>query len=402
MTEIIAKWNEAPRLAALHRFGVPDAPLDPALDDFVRIAAHVCAAPIALVGLVDKDRVWFAAETGLGVQEAPLDNSVCAHAIQGTDDMLIVPDLAQDRRFNQNPLIANGPKLRFYAGAVLKTQEGLPLGTMCVLDDKPRPGGLTEQQAFTLQALARQVMAQLELRRSLRQRTEAWVANDAVIGQLDAMLAEKDLLMQEAHHRVKNSLATVQALLLLQARAIPQPDIAQHLLEAAGRVHTFGGMHDNLYRAGATSHVDVAAYLQSLIDDQQAAFASTLPGRAVTLKADSALWPSSEAPTLGLIVVELVTNALKYGKGTVQVTFRIADGYGLLTVEDDGQDLPTGLALAHSKGFGMGLINRLLNGHRGGVLEIDRTQGHTCFQVRLNAPLPVKKLNRLVSETIAA
>ncbi len=385
MTEIDLEWHEAERLAALRRYGILDMPLDPAFDDFVQIAAHVCEAPVALVSLVDADRQWFAAEIGLGVRQTSLDRSVCVHALHGAD-VLVVPDLSQDQRFDRNPLVTDGPELRFYAGAVLKTPEGLPLGTMCVLDDKPRPGGLTERQAFTLKALARQVMAQLELRRSLRQRTGAWAAKDAAIRQMDVLLAEKDLLMQEVHHRMKNSLATVQALLLLlQAKAIALPEIAQQLLEAAGRVHTFGGMHEHLYRTGAASHVNVAAYLQDLVDDQQTAFASTLESRTIILEADSAPWPSFGAPTLGLIVVELVTNALKYGKGAVKVTFRIEDGEWLLTVEDEGQDLPADFASSHSKGFGMRLVDRLLQGQTRGVLEIDRTRGHTCFRVRLNA-----------------
>jgi two-component sensor histidine kinase len=400
MTGIDLEWDEVERLAAPRCYGILDMPFDPAFDDLVQIAAHVCQAQVALVSLVDADRHWFAAEIGLGVRQISLDQSMCVEALRGAD-VLVVPDLSQDRRFDRNPLVTHGPELRFYAGAVLKAPEGLPLGTICVLDDKPRPGGLTERQVFTLEALAKQVMAQLELRRSLRQRTEAWAAKDAASRQMNALLAEKDLLMQEVHHRMKNSLATVQALLLLQAKAIALPEIAQQLLEAAGRVHTFGGMHEHLYRTGAASHVNVAAYLQALVDDQQAAFASTLESRTITLEADSAPWPSFGAPTLGLIVVELVTNALKYGKGAVKVTFRIGDGERLLTVEDEGEDLPADFAPSQSKGFGMRLVDRLLQGQTSRELEIDRTRGHTCFRVRLDAP-PLSEMAHAAPRTAVA
>jgi PAS domain S-box-containing protein len=80
----------------------------------------------------------------------------------------VVPDLARDPRFRGNPLVTGNPPLRFYAGTLLETPEGLPLGTLCVLDREPRPAGLTPEQAFTLEALARQVMSQLELRRALQ------------------------------------------------------------------------------------------------------------------------------------------------------------------------------------------------------------------------------------------
>jgi two-component sensor histidine kinase len=381
-------WIEADRLAALRRYGILDAPPDAAFDDFVQVAAYVCQVPVALVSLVDQSRQWFAAEIGLGVRQTSLDRSVCAEAIHGAAT-LVIADLAQDSRFAANALVAGGPRLRFYAGALLQTPDGLPLGTLCVLDDAPRPEGLTERQAFTLEALARQVVAKLELRR-------------AASG-MDALLAEKDLLVQEVHHRVKNSLATVQALLLLQARSA-LPGVAGQLQEAARRVRTFGTMHEHLYRTGTASEVDIAAYLQSLVDDQQAAFASasSADGRAITLEADSAPWPSSEAPILGLVVVELVTNALKYGKGTVKVALRMASGHAVLTVADEGQGLPAGFVPADSTGLGMRLIAGLLRGPRHGRLEIDRTQGHTCFRATMRAPQPEAGIEQRQDGTGAA
>jgi GAF domain-containing protein len=116
--------------------------------------------------LIEDHRQWFKAEIGLGVRETPLDSSICAHAIL-QPGLFVVPDTSKDPRFDRNPLVTGEPYLRFYAGALLQTPEGLPLGTVCVLDDKPRD--LTDEQAFTLQALARQVMAHLELRASAKE-----------------------------------------------------------------------------------------------------------------------------------------------------------------------------------------------------------------------------------------
>ena len=100
------------------------------------------------------------------MRQTPLDVSICAHAIL-QPGLFVVPDTTRDARFAGNPLVTGAPHLRFYAGALLETAEGLPLGTLCVLDHKPRPEGLTPQQGFALQVLARQVMSQLELRRAL-------------------------------------------------------------------------------------------------------------------------------------------------------------------------------------------------------------------------------------------
>lgn len=112
------------------------------------------------------DRQWFNAETGIGVRELPLDVSICAHAIV-QNDFLVVPDTREDDRFARNPLVTPDDGLRFYAGALLRSPAGLPIGTVCVLDRKPRPQGITPHQQLVLEVLARQVMTQLEWRRAL-------------------------------------------------------------------------------------------------------------------------------------------------------------------------------------------------------------------------------------------
>jgi PAS domain S-box-containing protein len=164
-------WNETERLEALARYGILDTPREPEFDDVVRLAADVFEAPIAVVNLIAEGRQWFKAEVGIGADELPLEVSICAHAIL-QPGVFVVPDTTQDERFNCNPLVTGEPGLRFYAGALLDTPEGLPLGTVCVLDTKPRPGGITDHQRLTLEVLARQVMTQLELRRALSQRDQ--------------------------------------------------------------------------------------------------------------------------------------------------------------------------------------------------------------------------------------
>ncbi|MDO9707510.1 PAS domain-containing protein [Paracraurococcus lichenis] len=164
-------WDERARLAALDSYAILDTPPERAFDEVVRLAAQICDAPVALVSLVAGDRQFFKAELGIGVRQTPLEVSICAHAIL-RPGLFVVPDTAEDPRFAGNPLVCGSPHLRFYAGALLETAEGLPLGTLCVLDYVPRPEGLTAQQGFALQVLARQVMSQLELRRALKAREE--------------------------------------------------------------------------------------------------------------------------------------------------------------------------------------------------------------------------------------
>ncbi len=156
--------NEAERLQALRSYGILDTAVEPAFDDITRIASYVCQTPISLVSLVDEGRQWFKSEIGLGIRETPLEQSLCAHALL-EHSFLEVPDTTRDTRFDCNPLVTGKPHVRFYAGALLRTPDGLPLGTVCVLDDKPRQ--LTSEQRDILAALARQVMSQIEFRRAL-------------------------------------------------------------------------------------------------------------------------------------------------------------------------------------------------------------------------------------------
>ncbi|PVM83701.1 hybrid sensor histidine kinase/response regulator [Caulobacter radicis] len=165
MNAAAASEREARRLAALRRYDILDTPREAAFDEIVALAAEICGAPIAVVNLIDEHRQFFKAEVGLGVRETPLESSFCAKAIL-EDDFLLVPDATRDHRFDCNPLVTGDPHLRFYAGALLKTAEGLPIGTLCVLDTAPKD--LSPLQQRTLQVLARQVMSQLDLRLSLQ------------------------------------------------------------------------------------------------------------------------------------------------------------------------------------------------------------------------------------------
>ncbi len=160
-----ASWDEDARLAALERYGILDTGREPGFDDIAELAADILKAPIAVINFIAADRQWFKAEKGIGQDSLPLEASICRWAIL-QPGVFVVPDLAKDERFEHNPLVHVTNGLRFYAGALLETPEGLPLGAVCVLDRAPRPGGITARQKRALQALAAQAMAQLELRRS--------------------------------------------------------------------------------------------------------------------------------------------------------------------------------------------------------------------------------------------
>jgi PAS domain S-box-containing protein len=163
--------RESERVAALRAYDVLDTPPEPAYDDVAVLAARLCGTPIALVTLVDERRQWFKAAVGLGLRETPREQSFCAHAIcdaaAAGPGPMVVADARADERFRANPLVTGAPHIRFYAGAPLVAPGGHALGTVCVIDTEPREA--TAEMRAALDALARQVVAQLELRRVLRE-----------------------------------------------------------------------------------------------------------------------------------------------------------------------------------------------------------------------------------------
>ncbi len=159
--------DETKRLRKLRSLNILDTFPEQVYDDIVFLASEVADAPIALMTLVDTDRQWFKSKVGLETPETHRDHAFCAHAIRKPNEMLVVTNATKDSRFADNPLVTGAPMIRFYAGAPLVCSDGTALGTLCVIDNKPRT--LTPLQERALQVLSRQVVAQIELSEALTQ-----------------------------------------------------------------------------------------------------------------------------------------------------------------------------------------------------------------------------------------
>jgi len=162
--DAVAAECEVRRVACLEGYGILDTPPESGFDDLTRLAARCCDVPIALINFVAADRQWTKSHLGWALKDVARTDSFCAQAISRTEPLLI-PDLAKDERFAKNRFVVAEPKVRCYAGAPLISPDGFRIGTLCVLDQRPRR--FTPEQIETLQVLAQQVMAQLELRRQV-------------------------------------------------------------------------------------------------------------------------------------------------------------------------------------------------------------------------------------------
>lgn len=150
--------DEASRLDSLRSLNILDTSAEERFDRLTRLARRLFGVPIALISLVDANRQWFKSCQGLGVSETPREVSFCGHAILG-DTIMVIPDALLDERFHDNPLVVGEPKIRFYAGCPLTVPNGSKIGTLCLIDQKPRK--LDEDEHELLRDLAR--MAEREI-----------------------------------------------------------------------------------------------------------------------------------------------------------------------------------------------------------------------------------------------
>lgn len=174
--------NEAQRLTALRSLNILDTPSEERFDRLTRMAKRLFDVPIAIISLVDEQRQWFKSCIGLTVSETPRDISFCGHAILG-EQIFIIPDATKDPRFCDNPIVSGEPNIRFYAGCPLRLGDGVHLGTLCIIDTKPRD--FSDDDKLTLKDLAITVEREL----------------------LGVQLATKDELTQLLNRRGFNDLA---------------------------------------------------------------------------------------------------------------------------------------------------------------------------------------------------
>lgn len=338
-------------------------------DSFSRLtglAARLFGAPMAVVSVLDAERIRFAARYGLDLPDAMREQTLCDAFLH--EDVRVLCDIRRNAAAMRLPIVCGPPWVRFYAGMPLVLHDGARIGALCVFDTRPRRPRL--RQLDTLHECASMLIDQIELRRAAL-----------------ASLAQKEDLIKEINHRVSNSLQVVSNLLLLQARGADDA-LRGRLDAAAGRISAVAQIHRRLYQADRVGIVDFKRYLDELCADIRRSVTADEQRHEVVLEADAADISTQRATALGLILNEVVTNAVKHAypvgsAGRIVVGFHVVSGEHCLIIEDEGRGLPPGADPTASKGLGMRIIHALAKQLGGSIAFGSGRAGHgTAVTIR--------------------
>lgn len=374
-----SRQMEEQRMGAVRRYSILDTPPDGAFDHVTQLAARLMGTPVAIISIVDSDRIWFKSHHGVEVEQITREPGLCASAIM-RDGPWLVNNASLDPRTITNPLVAGDFGLKFYLGIPLETHDGFKLGTLCVLDFQPRT--VSQDQIANMEDLARVVMDQLELRLSARQSIEAL---SVAVAQKEAALDQAKLMSQEIDHRVLNSLSLIVSLLGVQSLQLHGTQAADEIAKAAGKIMAVAQVHKHMQIDETVVTADCAEYLQRLcvgLGDMQTA---TIHVNAVPLSL-----PSEQIVRIGLIVNELVTNAIKQGATSLEVALTRLDPENYcLCVTDDGLGLPANFVPDEMLGLGMKVVTSLVRNLQGRLSYGPAPNGGgTRFEVSFPVALP--------------
>lgn len=328
--------TEAERLQALYRYDILDTLIEEPYERLTRLAAEIFHTPIVLITLVDQNRQWFKSCYGLNLRETSREVSFCAHALL-SDKVMVVPDATLDERFVENLLVTGEPKIRFYAGAPLKTPEGHNLGTICVIDTRPR-SLLSEAETRNLADLAALVVDELELRQSVlelekvNQRRSSVLANTSheLRTPLAAILGFSELLERGA-------LGPLNEKQLQYARYIY--DSGEHLLALTNDILDLSKIE-----AGRLKLKLETIYLADLVHSTLPLIQGKAQSKGVTLETiapDEVRVCQVDPMRIKQVLVNLLSNAIKFtpSGGLVQVTVEDRSHEICVKVRDTGMGI---------------------------------------------------------------
>lgn len=377
MQEAVIPPNEQERLEELYRFDVLYTQYEEDFDQIVKLASEICKVPISTISLIDRHRQWFKAKLGIVDAENERSTSFCAHAILG-DELMVVDDAFTDQRFHDNPSVTGEPNIRFYAGVPLVSQRGFKLGTLCVIDQKPR--NLDEQQAFALDVLAKQVVKLFELRlRNKEEKAKAEVIEEQK-RQLEELTAIQNKIISIIAHDVRGPVSSLKGVMdLRRSKGLSTEELVNLMEVLEKQVDGTLDILTNLVEWGSIllrrtqiepTQIDMHNFIQDKVINEMTAFTApklnqlqNLVPPGFTIKADE--------NSLRFMLRNLISNANKFtSNGNIAIRMEtnheavkvIVADTGVGMTENIRKDLfntskrNTTVGTNQEKGSGLGLI----------------------------------------------
>lgn len=381
---------EAKRIETLKKYDILDTPPDGTYDHIVKLAADLLNVPIAIVTLVDTDRIWFKSAFGLDVQQIPREEGLCASAILSSE-FYMVENTLKDRRTLKNSLVTSEFGLRFYAAVPLETSDGYKLGTLCVLDKKPRK--LTDKEQKILEDLAYIVMQQLELR-------------------LMARLAvnSQNKMAYMITHDVRSAVCNIPALVEIVKENIEDKEeiiklidmislSAEKSIKAVDSFLSYG----NRVSQGLTYRFELVNFselVRKVVQINEILAEKKQQKLQVSIEDDITV--NGDKTRLSELIDNLMNNSIKYSpfEKKIAIVLEKDDEYVLLRVTDEGQGMtvediknafkrfgrlsakPTGDEV--STGLGLWIVKEIAESHGGNVkVKSEGKDKGTSFEVML-------------------
>ena len=400
--------NEEQRLKTLEDYRILDTGAELEFDALTEIASELCDTPMALISLVDRNRQWFKSKVGVNLTETPRDLAFCAHAIL-KDEIMVVEDALLDTRFFDHPLVTGGPRIRFYAGAPLRAENGAALGTICVIDTRPRT--FTDEKRRSLSNLARLAITQLELRKKNRDLDSA--LTEVAAGRESLLHSSKMSALGELAggiaHEINNPLTIILGYSSRLRTLIPASGekVESALCGISKNVMRISAIVKGLQRFSREEATD-AVYdtdLRGVVEDSLELCRECFQMASIEVQVEMPEHPvmvSCKPGQISQILVNLLNNArdaLKEKEGPRKVTLCLTSGLSgpALTVEDNGPGVPleiqskifepffTTKGPGKGTGIGLGISKNLAEGNHA---ELGLRPGHGSSLFTLQFQLP--------------
>ena len=393
--------NETERLAQLDEYAIMDSFSEKDYDDITLLAAAICKTPISLITLVDEKRQWFKSKIGLETSETAREYAFCAHALNNPDEILIVPDSRKDKRFEDNPLVTSDPHVIFYTGVPLVNPEGHALGSLCVIDHKPRH--LTEEQLSALKVLSKQVINLLEMRRinAALKRTQQ---------ELELRNKELEQFASVLSHDIKSPLTNI-----LISNQILQDEKRIHFGEddsrwfglikkSADKINSLVNGVLSYYKSDSYLHHNEKINLTELLASLVPVLSSTKT-LEVNYPKDSSVLVMNKTQ-LEQVFLNLLNNSIRYNDKEIikiEIDFGEDEQFYFIAVSDNGIGIAeedrekifnlftslTSKDVYETKGYGIGLstVRRIIEKNSGSI-KVDSQVGEgTTFTISIKKSL---------------